>query len=77
MVNKYKLVQTVGDVVTTKEYKTLKEISEALDVEIHLVRKNNKITEGRFDNKRAHFTNRDFFTNYKIHNIKKQIEKIK
>jgi hypothetical protein len=76
MVNKYKLVQKINDVETTKEYKTLKEISEALNIELHLVRKNNKITEGRFENKRAHFANRDFFDNYKIYNIKKVCKNI-
>ena len=74
--DKYKLVQTIDDIETIKTYKTLKEISEALDIEIHLVRKNNQITEGRAENKRAHFNHREFFDNIKIYNIKKEIKKL-
>ena len=75
--NKYKLIQTNGEEVLEKEYKTLKEIAEDLGIGINLVIKNNKISEGRVENKRAHHCHRDFFNNNKIYNIKKTVKNIK
>ena len=74
---KYRVVQTDGDNSLVKEYKTLKEVAKDLDIDLHLVRKNNKITEGRIESKRPHHIYRDFFNNTKIYNIKKEVKKIK
>jgi hypothetical protein len=73
---KYRVVQTIGEETVTKDYKTLKDVAKDLDIEIHLVRKNNKMTEGRIESKRPHHIYRDFFDNTKIHNIKKEVKKI-
>lgn len=73
---KYRVVQIDGDNNLIKEYKTLKEVAKDLDIELHLVRKNNKITEGRMESKRPHHIYRDFFNNTKIYNIKKEVKKI-
>ena len=54
----------------------LKDVAKDLEIEIHLVRKNNKITEGRTESKRPHHIYRDFFDNTKIYNIKKEVKKI-
>ena len=74
---KYRVVQTDGDNSLVKEYKTLKEVAQDLDIDLHLVRKNNKITEGRIESKRPHHIYRDFFNKTKIQNIKKEVKKIK
>lgn len=76
MSNKYRVVQKNGDNTITKDYKTLKDVAQDLDIEIHLVRKNNKITEGRVESKRPHHIYRDFFDNTKIYNIKKEVKKL-
>lgn len=73
---KYKLVQRKGDIEIAKEYKTLKEISDALDVEIHIVRKINQLTEMRITNLRPHHIHKDIYDNIKIYNIKKALKSI-
>lgn len=73
---KYKLVQRRGDIEITKEYKTLKEISDALDVEIHLIRKINQLTENRVVNLKPHHIHKDIYENIKIYNIKKALKTI-
>jgi hypothetical protein len=77
MNNRYKMIQIneTGEEFT-KEYKTLKDIADDLEIEIHLIRKINQLTEGRRESVRAHHTNRDMFNNIKIHNIKKSIKYI-
>ena len=53
MNNKFRLIkQTENGEEVEKEYKTLKEISDELNVEIHIIRKINKLTEGRVDSKK-------------------------
>jgi hypothetical protein len=71
MNNKYKVVITKDGVKTEKEYKTLKEISDELNIELHLIRKIYKLSENMILNKRAHFCNKDLYERAKIFNIKK------
>lgn len=68
---KYKLVKTTENGETEKEYKTLKEISTDLNVEIYLIRKINKITENLVKNERPHNCHKELFDKVKIYNIKK------
>jgi secreted PhoX family phosphatase len=77
MNSRYKMIQTneTGEEFT-KEYKTLKDIADDLEMEIHLICKINQLTEGRRESVRAHHTNRDMINNIKIHNIKKIIKYI-
>ena len=46
MNNKFRLIKQTEIGEVEKEYKTLKEISDELNVEIHIIRKINKLTEG-------------------------------
>jgi hypothetical protein len=45
MNNKFRLIKKTDNGEFEKEYKTLKEISDDLNVEIHIIRKINKLTE--------------------------------
>ena len=45
MNNKFRLIKKTDNGEVEKEYKTLKEISDDLNVEIHIIRKINKLTE--------------------------------
>ena len=73
---KYKIVKTQDGKEKIKEYKTLKEIAKDLDIEIHLVRKNNKLTEGLIKSVKPHHIHREFYDTVKIYNIKKQMKNI-
>ncbi len=47
MNNKYLLIQTTNGEEKKQEYKTLIEIANDLNVDLHIIRKINHITEGR------------------------------
>lgn len=68
---KYKLVKITESENIEKEYKTLKEIAEDLNVEIHMVRKINKLSENRIKSERPHKCHQELFDKIKIYNIKK------
>ena len=68
---KYKLVKTLDDGETVKEYKTLKEIADELNVEIHMIRKINKLSENLITSERPHKCHKDLLEKIKIYNIKK------
>jgi hypothetical protein len=74
MNNKYKLVilSNDGNIEREKDFKTLKEISDDLNVEIHLIRKVNKLTENRAINIKPHNTYKDLYDRVRIYNIKKE-----
>ena len=72
MNNKFRLIkQTENGEEVEKEYKTLKEISDELNVEIHIIRKINKLTEGRVDSIKPHNSHKELYDKLKIYNIKK------
>ena len=54
MNNKFRLIKQTENGEVEKEYKTLKEISDELNFEIHIIRKINKLTEGRVDSIKPH-----------------------
>lgn len=62
--------ETEGGIVET-EYKTLKQISEDLGVELHIIRKINQMTEGRVTSHKPHHTHRDLYNKLQISTIKK------
>ena len=68
---KYKLVKSNDDETIEKEYKTLKEIAEDINVEIHLIRKINQLTENRTTSFRPHNVHKELFDKVKIYNLKK------
>ena len=68
---KYKLEKISENGVVEKEYKTLKEIATDLNVEIHMIRKINKLTENQITSERPHKCHKELFDKIKIHNIKK------
>ena len=68
---KYRLVKTTDCETFEKEYKTLKEISEDLNVEIHMIRKINKLSENLIKSERPHKCHQELFDKVKIYNIKK------
>lgn len=69
---KYRIVKISEHGQTTeKEYKTLKEISDELNVEIHLIRKINKLSENLIKSERPHNCHKELFEKLKIYNIKK------
>ena len=76
MENKYRLVQIQDDREVIKEYRTLKEIAEDLQVEIHLIRKINQLTEGRVANIKPHHTHKELFEKIKIYNVYKTMVKL-
>ena len=72
MNNKFRLIKQIengGEVQT--DYKTLKEISDDLNVEIHIIRKINKLTENRQISIKPHNSHKDLYDKLKIYNIKK------
>ncbi len=71
MSNKFRLIKKTDNGEVEKEYKTLKEISDDLNVEIHIIRKINKLTEGRIDSIKPHNSHKELYEKLKIYNIKK------
>jgi len=71
MNNKFRLIKKTDNGEVEKEYKTLKEISDELNVEIHIIRKINKLTEGRIDSIKPHNSHKELYEKLKIYNIKK------
>jgi hypothetical protein len=71
MNNKFRLIKKTDNGEVEKEYKTLKEISDDLNVEIHIIRKINKLTEGRIDSIKPHNSHKELYEKLKIYNIKK------
>ena len=71
MNNKFRLIKQTENGEVEKEYKTLKEISDELNVEIHIIRKINKLTEGRVDSIKPHNSHKELYEKLKIYNIKK------
>ena len=71
MNNKFRLIKKTDNGEVEKEYKTLKEISDDLNVEIHIIRKINKLTEGRIDFIKPHNSHKELYEKLKIYNIKK------
>jgi hypothetical protein len=71
MNNKFRLIKKTDNGEVEKEYKTLKEISDDLNVEIHIIRKINKLTEGRVDSIKPHNSSKELYEKLKIYNIKK------
>jgi hypothetical protein len=76
MNNKYLLIQTTNGEEKKQEYKTLIEIANDLNVDLHIIRKINHITEGRADHVRPHHGHKNIYETIKIYNIKKQIKTI-
>jgi hypothetical protein len=76
MNNKYLLIQTTNGDEKKKEYKTLIEIANDLNVDLHIIRKINHITEGRAEHVRPHHNHKNIYETIKIHDIKKQIKAI-
>lgn len=68
---KYKLEKQTDNGVVEKEYKTLKEISNDLNVEIHMIRKINKLSENQIKSERPHKCHKELLDKIKIYNIKK------
>ena len=71
MNNKFRLIKQTDNGEVEKEYKTLKEISDEINVEIHIIRKINKLTEGRVDSIKPHNSHEELYEKLKIYNIKK------
>ena len=71
MNNKFRLIKQIENGEVEKEYKTLKEISDELNVEIQIIRKINKLTEGRIDIIKPHNFHKELYDKLKIYNIKK------
>lgn len=71
MNNKYKLVLTKNGEEITTEHKTLNEISVLLNVELHIIRKINKLTEALIKNEKPHYCHKELYEKVKIYNIKK------
>ncbi len=71
MNNKFRLIKKTDNGEVEKEYKTLKEISDDLNVEIHIIRKINKLTEGRIVSIKPHNSHKELYEKLKIYNIKK------
>ena len=71
MNNKFRLIKQIENGEVEKEYKTLKEISDEFNVEIQIIRKINKLTEGRIDSIKPHNSHKELYDKLKIYNIKK------
>ena len=71
MNNKFRLIKKTDTGEVEKEYKTLKEISDDLNVEIHIIRKINRLTECRIDSIKPHNSHKELYEKLKIYNIKK------
>ena len=69
---KYKLeMKNDKNQTIIKDYKTLKEISKELNVEIHLIRKINQLTEERCESIKPHHVHKELFDKLKIYTLKK------
>ena len=64
MNNKFRLIKQTENGEVEKEYKTLKEISDELNVEIHIIRKINKLTEGRVNSIKPHNSHKELYEKY-------------
>ena len=71
MNNKFRLIKQTDNGAIEIEYKTLKDISIDTGVEIHIIRKINKLTEGRIDSIKPHNSHKELYEKIKIYNIKK------
>ena len=71
MNNKFTLIMQTENTPIQREYKTLKEISDELNIEIHIIRKINKLTENRAQSIKPHNSHKDLYDKIKIYNIKK------
>lgn len=71
MNNKFRLIKQIENGEVQTDYKTLKEISDDLNVEIHIIRKINKLTEGRVNSIKPHNSHKELYDKLKIYNIKK------
>ncbi len=71
MNNKFTLTMQTENGEIQREYKTLKEISDDLNIEIHIIRKINKLTENRTQSHRPHNSHKELYDKIKIYNIKK------
>ena len=71
MNNKFRLIKQTDNGEVEKEYKTLKDISIDTGVEIHIIRKINKLTEGRIDSIKPHNSHKELYEKLKIYHIKK------
>ena len=71
MNNKFRLIKQIENGEVQTDYKTLKEISDDLNVEIHIIRKINKLTEGRANSIKPHNSHKELYDKLKIYNIKK------
>jgi len=71
MNNKFRLIKKTDTGEVEKEYKTLKDISIDTGVEIHIIRKINKLAEGRIDSIKPHNSHKELYEKLKIYNIKK------
>lgn len=71
MNNKFTLIMQTENTPIQREYKTLKEISDELNIEIHIIRKINKLTENRVQSIKPHNSHKDLYDKIKIYNIKK------
>ena len=71
MNNKLRLIKQIENGEVQTDYKTLKEISDDLNVEIHIIRKINKLTEGRVNSIKPHNSHKELYDKLKIYNIKK------
>lgn len=70
---KYELTITTDADVIVKQYKTLQQIADEYDIPIHLIRKIVLLTEGRQENHKAHYRNRDIFDKMKIKELKRNL----
>jgi len=71
MNNKFRLIKQTDNEEIEIEYKTLKDISIDTGVEIHIIRKINKLTEGRIDSIKPHNSHKELYEKLKIYNFKK------
>jgi hypothetical protein len=60
------------DQTVIKQYKTLKEIAEELNIELHLIRKINQLTEKRCKSVKPHIRHHEIYEKIKIYNIIKE-----
>ena len=71
MHNKFRLIKQTDNGAVEIEYKTLKDISIDTGDEIHIIRKINKLTEGRIDSIKPRNSHKELYEKLKIYNIKK------
>jgi len=71
MNNKFRLIKQTDNGAVEIEYKTLKDISIDTCVEIHIIRKINKLTEGRIDSIKPHNSHKELYEKLKIYYLKK------